>query len=219
MIKYLLVVLISVISSYAAAYNVDDPNFWNGWKRDTSAETTIFDVVNSNRLSANELIDYATEDHPEHAFYIGLLYYFGNHTHASVLFQRNHQKALQYFQKVGSYGYLAPYVDYYMGMILWKGLDGVPMNPIRAKILLSRSDTPESFLMLVAFNINNPNEQLNWYKKLAYTGDWRAILTVAHWYAIGRGTQRNLGESYYWYNKACTQHVKFACDKLKTLKP
>lgn len=218
MIKYLLAVLISVISSYAVAYNVDDPNFWDGWKRDTTVETNVFEMVNSNRLSAKELIDYATEANPEHSFYVGLLYYLGYHTHASVPFQRDHKKSLQYFQKVGSHGYLSPYVDYYMGMILWKGLDGVPMNKIRAKTLLARAGTPESFLMLAVFNADNPNEQLNWYKKLAYTDDWRAILTVAYWYKIGRGTQRNMGEAYYWYNKACVQHINFACDQLKALK-
>ncbi|WP_077928919.1 tetratricopeptide repeat protein [Wohlfahrtiimonas populi] len=219
MVKYILSVMIMIMSSIALAYNVDDPNFWDGWKRDTSVETNVFNVVNNSRFSAQELIDYATEAHPEHAFYVGLLYYLGYHNHAGVPFQRDHKKALQYFQKVGAYGYLSPYVDYYMGMIMWNGYDGAPLNKIRAKTLLARANTPESFLMLTAMNSDNPNEQLIWYKKLAYMDDWRAILTVAHWYNIGRGTRRNGGEAYYWYNKACAQRVAEACSKLNTLHP
>ncbi|GAA5097958.1 hypothetical protein GCM10023338_09850 [Wohlfahrtiimonas larvae] len=198
---------------------MDDINFWDGWKRDTSIEKNVFTVVNNSRLSAPELIKYASNDNAEYAFYVGLLYYVGYRSHAGFPFQRNHKKALEFFQRVSSYGYLSPYVNYYMGMILWNGYDGAPMNKMRAKTLLARADTPESFLMLATINQDNPNEQLVWYKKLAYTDDWRAILTVAHWYNIGKGTIKNNGESYYWYSKACAQRIAFACTKLTILRP
>lgn len=214
MIKYILMAMVLIQSSVALTYNADDPTFWDEWQRDTAIETHVFNVVNNSHFSAQELVDYATEAHPEHAFYVGLLYFSGYHSYATTPFKRNHKKALQYFQKIGNHGYLAPYADYYMGMILWKGYDGVASNKIRAKTLLARAGTPESFLMLTVMNADNPNEQLIWYKKLAYTDDWRAVLTVAHWYNIGRGTPQNHGESYYWYTKACALHIAFACTQL-----
>lgn len=218
MIKYILIAMMLIQSSIALAYNTDDPNFWDGWQRDTAIETHVFNVVSNSQFSAQELLDYATEANPEYAFYVGLLYFSGYQSYATIPFKRDHKKALQYFQKVGNYGYLAPYADYYMGMILWNGYDGAPFNKIRAKTLLARAGTPESFLMLTVMNTDNPNVQLTWYKKLAYTDDWRAILTVAHWYNIGRGTRRNGGEAYYWYNKACVQKIAFACAQLTKIR-
>lgn len=218
MVKFLLTVLISILPIVTFAHNVDDPNFWEGWKRDTSVENNVLTLVNNSRLSAQDLIDYATEAHPEHAFYVGLLYYLGYHHHASVPFPRDHKKALQYFSKVRNHQYLMPYVNYYSGMILWNGYDGVTSNKRQAKQLLARSGTPESFLILAAINYDDPQEQLQWYKKLAYTDDWRAILTVAHWYSIGRGTHRNTGEAIYWYSKGCEQRIEDACEKIRALK-
>lgn len=196
-------------------YNVDDPNFWFGWKRNTSLETSIFDLIKENRLTARQLVDKATEANPEYAFYVGLLYYIGYQSFDGVPFPRNQLKSLQYFNKAKSAQYLIPYINYYIGMILWNGYDGVVKNKERAKQFLSHAGTPESFLVLAAISYDNPAEQLNWYKQLAYTGEWRAMLTVAHWYNIGRGTQRNIGEAYYWYSKACHENISFACDQLK----
>lgn len=228
MVKYLFAILVSIVFSTSLAYdsarssdpgiiyNVDDLNFWREWKRDTSLETNIFNLVKSDRLSARELVNRATEANPEYAFYVGLLYYLGYEDYASVPFQRDHLKALRYFNMAKSERSLIPYINYYTGMILLNGYDGVAINKERGKQFLSHAGTPEAFLVLAAVNYDNPKEQLKWYTQLAYTGEWRAMLTVARWYEIGRGTSKNMGEAYYWYNETCQQNIEFACDKLKT---
>lgn len=217
MTRLLLVIYMVILSPLAFAYNVDSPDFWEGWKRDGDVELGVFEIINRDKLSAKELINRATEDSPEHSFYVGLLYYLGYHNHAGVPFQRDHKKALQYFNKAKNRTYLQPYINYYVGMILWNGYDGVASNKTRALQYLKQAGTPESFLILAAINYDRPSEQLYWYQQLAYTDDWRAMLTVAHWYAIGRGTGKNTGEAYYWYNRACNQNIPFACEKMRSL--
>lgn len=219
MTKYLLSGLLSILTilPFAMAYNVDDPNFWDGWERDATIEKNIIELMNSKKMSANALLQQATAENPEQSFYVGVLYYVGFQTHAGVIFKKNHMKALQYFNQIKHHRYLMPYVNYYIGMILWSGQDGVTKDKNRSIQFLKTSGTPEAFLMLASIHYENPPQQLYWYKELAYTDDWRAILTVAHWYKIGRGTPTNKGEASYWYNKACYKDIKFACDQLASL--
>lgn len=229
MVKFIFILLVTTLLSLASAnneeqnsianhhtYNVDDPNFWVGWKRDTYIETSIFQMIKKERLTVRQLTEKADKLNPEYAFYVGLLYYIGNQSYDGATFTRNQLKALDYFNTAKSAQYLMPYINYYIGMILWNGYDGVTKNKAGAKQHLSASGTPESFLVLAAISFDNPSEQLNWYRQLAYTGEWRAILTVAHWYKIGRGTPKNIGEAYYWYSKACSEKIKFACEQLKS---
>lgn len=219
MIRYITVTFLAmIISSHAFAFNVDDPAFWKDWKREGAIEHQIMENINQERISAKELVDKANNGYAEHAFYLGVLYYLGYRSHASVMFERDHKKALSYFSKAQSQGYLQPYIHYYMGMILWNGEDGAPVNKPEAKAHLKSSATPESFLVLAAISYKNPSEQLYWYTQLAHTDDWRAILTVAHWYSIGRGTSPNNGEAHYWYERACKKEIEFACTQLKSIK-
>lgn len=216
--KLIIALLMLILGSQAVAYNVDDPNFWNDWKRSGDVELRVAEIVNQEQLSAKTLLEYAVTEKKEYAFYTGLLYYFGFRNFAGTIFPRDHKKALTYFNLAKEDEYLQPFSLYYIGMILWNGYDGVAINRAQAQNSLKQAQTPESFLILAAINYENQSEQLYWYKQLAYTDDWHAMLTVAHWYKIGRGTEKNLGESYYWYNRACSQNIEFACKQLQDFK-
>lgn len=217
MIRLSMALIILLYSSIAFSQNVDSPGFWDGWQRDDAMERSIVDYIRTQKLTAKALVQKADEDDAEYAFYLGLLYYYGTHDHGGEVFRRDHKKSLKYFSQVKDQPYLMPLVNYYLGMILWNGYDDVRKNHPMSLSLLNKSNTPEAFLMLAAFNYDDPAEQLAWYKKLAYTRDWRAMLTVAHWHMVGRGGSKKIGEALYWYTQACAQRIVYACDKVKQI--
>lgn len=216
--RYILFLILLSFSSSTFAYDVDAPEFWDGWKRDDTVEMGIDEMIRNKRISAHQVEQLATEKNPEYSFYLALIYYYGYQKHADIVFERNYGKALQYFEYARARAFLQPYIDYYVGMIYMQGGDGVEQSYTIAKMGFEDSNTPEAFLRLALINYPDTYEQLEWYKKMAYTGEWRAIITVADWYEKGRkDLPASHEEAYYWYNMACLKNVNYACESLKRL--